>query len=183
MKLVAKLFATVAVALSFAVHAANPAPRREAVLDTGKGGMHLVVSVPSFGQGPYDFAKNPGPKNNKFPAGAYSEVMFNAPVGETGVVVYQVNAVNRFKSNKGDQALTPDVLAADMLKQNGFTLDRATKIDSPDVGMASQTKGFVISVEIVEKNVVTFDTDPAAVEKLAKKAFIDVFKNYTLNLN
>ena len=60
MNFVAKLFAIVAVALSFAAHAAEPAPRHEVALDTGKGGLHLVFSTPNFTEGPIDFAGNKG---------------------------------------------------------------------------------------------------------------------------
>ena len=138
MKTITKLFAIAAMAISFGANAADQAPRKEAVLDTGKGGLHLVVSVPNFAQGPYDFAKNKGPIVNAFGGLVYGEVMFNAPVGETGVVVYQANIGRRTKVSKGDQPLTAEHLAREMIKQAGFE-GRAVKIDSPQVGIAGAT--------------------------------------------
>ncbi|WP_162888639.1 hypothetical protein [Dechloromonas sp. HYN0024] len=134
MKLITKIAAAALMAVSL-LASADDAPRHEAVLDTGKGGLHIVVSVPNFAQGPYDFAKNPGPKNNKFDSGAYSEVMYNAPVSDSAVVVYQVNALSRFVNRKDADPVTPEALAKGLLKDSGFTMDRAVKIDSPQVGI------------------------------------------------
>ena len=124
--------------LGLSANAADTAHRKEAVLDTGKGGLHLVVSVPSFGQGPYDFAKNKGPIVNTFDGVIYGEVMFNAPIGETGVVVYQASVIRRTKVNKGDQPVTAEHVAREMIKQAGFE-GRAVKIDSPQVSIEGAT--------------------------------------------
>ena len=216
MKVVSKLFAIAAIALSCAAQAADTAPRREAVLDTGKGGLHLVVSVPSFGQGPYDFAKNKGPLINKFDRAIYGEVMFNAPVGETGVVVYQASLFRRTAIKNSDQPVTAEHLAREMIKQAGFE-GRAVKIDSPQVGIegatvvtykmsgfakfeterksekdaaivtavsfANDTQGYTLMATIMEKNVAAYDADPAAVEKLARGAYKDLYRNHSVNLN
>ena len=138
MKTLTKFFAIAAMVISFGAISADTAPRKEAVLDTGKGGLHLVVSVPSFGQGPYDFAKNKGPIVNTFDGVIYGEVMFNAPVGETGVVVYQASVIRRTKVNKGDQPVTAEHVAREMIKQAGFG-GRAVKIDSPQVSIEGAT--------------------------------------------
>ena len=104
--------------------------RREAVLDSGKGGLHLVASVPNFAQGPYDFAKNKGPILNVFDGLTYGEVMFNAPIGETSVVLYQAIVGRRTKVNKGDKPVTAEHLAREMVKQAGFK-ERKVNFDCP----------------------------------------------------
>lgn len=105
--------------------------RKESLLDTGKGGFKLLVSVPSFGQGPYDFAKNNGVNKKEFDGFHYSEVMYNAPISETSVVIYQAMTMRRSVAKKGVTPITAEHLASEMLKTNGFKLDRATKIDCP----------------------------------------------------
>ena len=107
--------------------------RKEALLDTGKGGFKLLVSVPSFAQGPYDFAKNNGVNAKEYDGFRYSEVMYNAPLSETSVVIYQALGMRRFVAKKGAVPITADHLANEMLKTNGFKLARATKIDCPKV--------------------------------------------------
>ena len=132
MKVVAKLFAIAAITLSCAANAADSAPHKEAVLDTGKGGLHLVVSVPDFADGPYDFAHNKGPKigtiNRSY---TYGEVMFNAGVEETGVVVY-LAAIYRdpLAGKNGVQPITAESIAQGMIKKHGFE-GRGVKINSP----------------------------------------------------
>lgn len=105
--------------------------RKEALLDTGKGGFKLLMSVPSFGQGPYDFAKNDGVKIKTFPDMVYGEGMYNAPISDTAVVIYQAMVVRRINPKKDVVPVTAEHLASEMLKGHGFKLDRATKIDCP----------------------------------------------------
>mgnify|MGYP001341676089 CR=1 FL=1 len=63
MKSIAKILAVVAMLTSLNALAADPPPppRKEAVMDTGENGMRLMVSVPDFVDGPYDFSRNKGP--------------------------------------------------------------------------------------------------------------------------
>ena len=133
MNLVAKLFAIAALALSCTAQAADTAPRKEAVLDTGKGGLHVVFSTPGFTEGPIDFAGNKGPYSTDMSRTKFREVAFNAQVGETGVIVYKATLTRKLNIQKGDQMATAEFMAADILKSEGFTLDRAIKIDSPPV--------------------------------------------------
>ena len=131
MKVVAKLFAIAAITLSCAAHAADTVPRKEVTLDTGKGGIKFTVSVPDFADGPYDFGKNPNPKvTNVTKNFMYGEVMYNAALGESGVIVYQASLARTLVLNKGDQAITAEHLASEMIKQAGFE-GRATTIDCP----------------------------------------------------
>ena len=137
MNLIAKLIAIAAVALSCAAQAA--APRKEVVLDTGKGGIKLTVSVPEFADGPYDFGKNPNPKvKNVTKNFMYGEVMYNAAVGESGVAIYQANLARTIVLNKGEQPITAEHLAKEMIKQAGFE-GRAVKIDCPPAPIEGAT--------------------------------------------
>lgn len=117
MKLVAKLLAVAAMALALNAHGAEP-PRKEAVIDTG--GLRLVVSAPADTGGPYDFARNQGVLVNKQERGVYGEVMFNAGLDTGGVVVYLANAFRRTNSKPGDQPVTAEHMAQQMIKAEGF---------------------------------------------------------------
>ena len=139
MKTLTKFFAIAATVISFGAIAADAAPRKEAVLDTGKGGLRLVLSVPGFAEGPIDFAGNKGAVVQDMNRIKYREAAFNAQVGETGVILYKAVSMRRVKVESGDQMITPDFLAAEILKSEGFTLDRAKKIDSPPVPIADAT--------------------------------------------
>ena len=139
MKVVTMLFAIAAVALSYVAQAADSSPRHEATLDTGKGGLHLVFSTPNFTEGPIDFAGNKGPALAEGSRVKLYEVAFNAQVGKTGVIVYKATVSRKLDVQKGDRMVTADFMAADILKSEGFTLDRATKIDSPPVPITDAT--------------------------------------------
>ena len=163
MKVVTNLFAIVAVALSCSVNAADPAPRHEAVLDTGKGGLHLVVSVPDFAQGPYDFAKNKGPKITTYNSYTYGELMFNAPIGDSSVVVYQATVMRDPSAGKGNvKEITADHIAQQMLFSKGFSLERAVKIDSPQVSIAGAT---IVTYKAMGQ--ANFDGNPITTDKRA----------------
>lgn len=51
------------------------------------------------------------------------------------------------------------------------------------VSYPGQTKGYAIMSAIKEKNVAAFDADPAKYEKLAKAAFVPMFKGLTVSEN
>lgn len=138
MKLFAKLFAVAALAVGLiAAHAEDA--RKTAVLDTGKGGVKVVMSVPNWADGPYDFGKNPGVKVKTVANLIHGEALFNAGVTDSSVVVYQAVVGRRTSAKQGDQPITADHLANEMLKTNGFTTARAVKIDSPDAGVDGAT--------------------------------------------
>lgn len=138
MKAVAKLVAILGLLMSFAAHAADGA-RKEAVLDTGKGGVKLVMSVPGWADGPYDFGKNPGVKIKTGANLIHGEALFNAPVSDTGAVIYQAVVGRRISAKAGAQPISAEHLANEMLETYGFTTRRAAKIDSPDVGIDGAT--------------------------------------------
>ncbi|GAB1395152.1 hypothetical protein MASR1M60_33160 [Rhodocyclaceae bacterium] len=138
MKAVAKLVVILGLMAGFTAHAADGA-RREAVLDTGKGGVKLVMSVPGWADGPYDFGKNPGAKVKSVANLIHGEALFNAGVTDSSVVVYQAVVGRRTSAKQGDQPITAEHLANEMLKTNGFTTARAVKIDSPDAGINGAT--------------------------------------------
>ena len=138
MKLFAKLFAVVAVAFGLTtVHAEDA--RKTAVLDTGKGGIQVFMSVPGWASGPYDTGMNPGVMVKTISNLVYGEGLFFARVSETRGVWYQSMVGRRTSVKAGDTAITAEHMAKEMLKTQGFTIERAIKIDSPDVGLNGAT--------------------------------------------
>lgn len=110
--------------------------RKEATIDLGKGAFKLTVSVPAYKgiDGPFDTAKNPGPRvniNNKDRNGyAYGEVMYNAPIGETGVIIFEASAKTVFSGKPAYKGVLADSLAKSVINDGGFE-GRATPIDCP----------------------------------------------------
>ncbi len=133
MKIIVKLINCLVLFSAVSISAFAEDARKEALIDLGKGCPKLLVSVPSFAQGPYDSAKNKGPVVSHGERLSGGEVMYNAPLSETSVVVYQANVACRHKYIKGDQPVTAEGLASQMLEEEGFKLARAAKIDCPKV--------------------------------------------------
>jgi len=100
----------------------------EAVLDTGPGGIKVSFSLTDNMAGPYDFARNKGPKVASSNGLTVGEVAFNAGSGVGGTLVYKGGVMRRTQVKPGDQLITPEHLAKVMLEQNGFTLARATVV-------------------------------------------------------
>lgn len=132
MKAVAKLVSVLGLMLSFSAVAVDTGPRKEAILDTGKGGLRMVVSAPGTFNGPIDFAGNKGPAKIDDPDWKYREVAFNAQVGETGFAVYMAN-MHWTPANKPGKRITAEFLASEMLGSAGFSAARATKVEDPRV--------------------------------------------------
>jgi hypothetical protein len=132
MKYVGKLLTVVAILASLNALAADPPPRKDAIMDTGEGGMRLKLSAPDFADGPYDFAKNKGPVVNSQPKLnlVSGEAMFDLKVGESAVVLYQATVARRYSIESGADRLTAEVLAQGEIKRAGF-VGRAVKIDCP----------------------------------------------------
>lgn len=136
MKAVAKLVAILGLMAGFSVSAVAG----EAVIDTGKGGLRVVLDIDM--DGPFDFAKNPGPRIVGKKSGSrlvIGEAMFNGNIEPTVVLVDQLLVVDRKQTLAGDEPYTVESLANEMLKTNGFTLDRATKIDGPNIDIPGAT--------------------------------------------
>ena len=107
----------------------------EAVLDTGPGGIKVSFSISGM-SGPFDFARNKGPKVASSNGLIVGEVAFNAGSGVGGTLVYKGGVMRRTQVKPGDQPITPEHLAKVMLKQNGFTLDRAAIVpNGPKVNL------------------------------------------------
>lgn len=99
----------------------------EAVLDTGSGGIKVSFSISGM-DGPFDFARNKGPKVASLNGLTVGEVAWGANSGVGGALVYMGGVMRRTQVKPGDQPITPEHLAKVMLEQNGFTLDRATVV-------------------------------------------------------
>ena len=138
MKQLAKFL--VAVALVAGLNNAFAQGRKEATIDLGKGAFRLTLSVPAYGglDGPFDTAKNPGPRvniNNKDGEGyAYGEVMYNAPIGESGVAVFEGRAKTNFAADPAYKGALAVSLAKSIIKDEGFE-GRAKEIDCPPAPM------------------------------------------------
>lgn len=123
-----KLVACAAVVISVNAIAADTG-HKEAVLDTGKGGVNLVVSVPVSTAGPYDYGKNPGVGKAITDAWNHQEVMFNAKISDTGVVVFQAS-LDRINGAKTKKLMSAEEIARSEIELQGFE-NRAVKIDCP----------------------------------------------------
>lgn len=165
-----KLFAVAALAVGIN-NAFADGGVKAAVLDTGKGGTRLTVSVPDFADGPYDFAKNPGVGKSADSVWNHQEVMFNAALGESGVVVYQAT-LERIYPAKTSKRLSTESLAKGMIKAAGFE-DRAEQINCPPV----QIEGAKTACYKMSGNAV-FDGEPMK-EKFAEVLAVVSFANDT----
>lgn len=128
MKLFAKLFTVAALAVGIS-HAHAEGGAKQAVLDTGKGGTRLTVSVPDFADGPYDFAKNPGIGKAADAVWNHQEVMFNGASGESSVIVY-LATLERIDPTKTKKRFTTEYLAQGTIQKVGFE-GRAEQINCP----------------------------------------------------
>lgn len=135
MKLFPKLFAVAtATMISFAAFAEGGT--KTAVLDTGSGGIKVSFSVSDNMEGPFDFARNKGPKVASSNGLTVGEVAWGARSDVGGSLIYMAGVMRRTQIRSGDQAITPEHLAKVMLEQNGFTLDRATVVpNGPKVNL------------------------------------------------
>lgn len=132
MNIVRKLVSAAALAfVALSAMAAEPA-----IVDTGKGGLRAVLTLDM--DGPYDFAKNKGVKVFKGGRLTGGEAMFLG--GEGSFDVIDQLLVGTVSENKpGQQALTAEHMANEMLETVGFTVDRAIKFDGPKVSIPGAT--------------------------------------------
>lgn len=175
MKLFAKLFAVAALAVGLNVAHAEGGTK-QAVLDTGKGGTRLTVTVPDFADGPFDFAKNNGVGKSADDVWNHQEAMFNAALGESGVVVYKAT-LDRIDPAKTKKRLTTDYLAQARIDAAGFS-GRASQINCPPVQIeGAKTACYKMSGDAI------FDGKPMQekfAEVLAVVSFANDTQGYTL---
>lgn len=138
-----KAFKVLAMTVAFFISGAVLADgRKEATIDLGKGAFKLTVSVPDFLDGPYDTAKNPGPRvniNNTDGKGyAYGELMYNSSYGETGVVVLEATATTNFAAKPAYKGALAESMAKTVIDDSGFG-GRAVKFDCPPVPIEGAT--------------------------------------------
>lgn len=128
MKNIAKLFAAAVLLAGFNSVFADG--RKEAVLDMGKGAFTLTVSVPAPVGGPYDFGKNPGIGKAMDGQFQYQEVMFGKNISETTASVFYKVTAKKIDQNKQGDKITPEKMATDQIRANGFE-GRAASINCP----------------------------------------------------
>lgn len=110
--------------------------------------LKLSIDFPSTLNGPYDSAKNPGIaiSGDTFRTG---EMMFNGRLGGSRIVAHEAAAMRVIKG-EGKVELTPEHVANDSLRRDGFDICRAEKVDwsmpIPDGGrmVAYKANGYSI---------------------------------------
>ena len=132
MKLTTKIAAVCLMAVASVSYA--QVAKKEVVLDTGKGGIELTVSVPSVVQGPMDFSGNDGvfkyDYTNKGVNYSVRKAMFGTHMGSTGTLQYFVTLSKVSSKNRNDEGFTPRNTAAYLLDTEGFKIKDAKKIDN-----------------------------------------------------
>lgn len=119
------------VLITLAAAAQAQQARMETPMSTGPGGFTLTVSTPP-GDGPYDFAKNKGPKINTIAGNTYGEVLFGGNVSNspTGVLNYMVSVYRDDKAIERGKPYTAEKIALDIIKHEGF-VGRAAPFNCP----------------------------------------------------
>lgn len=132
----AKMLFILAIAASFNGLAADPLPRKEAVMDTGAGGVHLTISLPDYAEGPSDFSGNRGPLVRHQPAlnRVLGEAMFKLAIGKSALLTYQATVARRFTLQSEAERFSAEVLAEGQIRQAGFE-GRAVKLGCPPVSL------------------------------------------------
>ncbi|WP_162888695.1 hypothetical protein [Dechloromonas sp. HYN0024] len=136
MRLVGKILFLLAMAASLNVFAADPLPRKEAVMETGTGGLRLTISLPDYAEGPYDLSGKPGPlvrsqpDLNRVTGGA----MFSLAIGKTAMLSYQASVARRFTLQFEADRFSAELLAEELIKQAGFD-GRAVQLGCPPVSL------------------------------------------------
>ena len=90
-----KIFVSLAIAMASMI--GFSAQASEAVLDTGPGGIRVSFSISDM-DGPFDFAKNKGPKVGSSNGLTVGEVAFNARLDTGGTLVYKGGVMRRTSS-------------------------------------------------------------------------------------
>lgn len=123
---IAAVFLIAAASTSYAQTA-----RKEVVLDTGKGGIELKVSVPEKAAGPMDLSGNDGIGGGEITSNGVTiygkEAKFAAKIGETGKIVYRT-VVGSTTSNTSKYS--NDGLAKESLLKSGQKFSDAKQIET-----------------------------------------------------
>ena len=124
------MFAVV-VMTAFAATAYAQMARKEVILDAGKGGIELKVSVPEKMAGPMDFSGNDGVGGGDITSNGVTlygkEAKFSGKLGETGRLIYWTT-VGSTTSNTSK--FSNDGLAQEMLSNYGQKLADAKIIQT-----------------------------------------------------
>ncbi len=127
MTFVLKIIAVVAISISLNAHA-HSLPRKEIVLDTGRGGFALTLSVPEATDGPFDFARNKGPWVTSLLGKTNGEVAYALKLNSTAVVYYKAAVFRDDSAVERNAPYTVDVIAQKMIKHEGF-VGQAVKVN------------------------------------------------------
>lgn len=101
-------------------------------MDTGKGGFKISVSFTKPLDGPFDFAKNKGPKINTINGNTYGEMAFAGNRSNTSFAFYKYAVFRDDRANERNKPYTAEALAQERLEAAGFKgKGKAFKCPSP----------------------------------------------------
>lgn len=140
MKLAGKLLVVLVMLASLGALAADPLPRKEAILDTGAGGMRLTISLPDYVDGPYDFSRKPGPRVRNQPElnQVIGETLFSLAIGESAMLTYQATVARRYTLQFEADRFSAEMLAQGLIRQAGFA-GRAVPLGCPPSSIIEAT--------------------------------------------
>lgn len=147
------MFAAV-VMTAFAATAHAQMARKEVILDAGKGGIELKVSVPEKAAGPMDFSGNDGIGGGEISSNGVTlygkEAKFSGSIGETGKIVYRTTVTS---TTSNTSVFSNDGLAKEMLSNSGQKLSDAKRIktSNPLIDGGTSESYFVCGKVIFEK--------------------------------
>lgn len=117
--------------MAFAATAQAQMARKEVILDAGKGGIELKVSVPAKMAGPMDFSGNDGVGGGEISSNGVTlygkEAKFSGKLGETGWLTY-LTTVGSTTSNTSK--FSNDGLAKEILLKTGQKVADAKRIET-----------------------------------------------------
>ena len=122
MKRITKIVAVAAIACTSLANADQG--RKVVILETGKGGIELILSAPGFVSDPTDFSGNPGvskfENNYKGQIVIDKQAAFGANIGATGKVSYSAQIEKTSSKNSNDGGFTNSSVAEGLLKKEGL---------------------------------------------------------------
>jgi len=129
MKRITKIFAVALMA--FAATAQAQMARKVFILETGKGGVEVQVSLPEFVKGPFDFAGNPGIAKVDVSGNGVTvkgqEAMFGSQLAETSIVDYRVSMT---KTDSKTDSANNIASTTKFLKKKGLKFTEAQEIET-----------------------------------------------------
>lgn len=162
MKVTTKIAAVTLMAVTSVCYAQQV--RKEVILETGKGGIELKLSVPDLPiSGPMDFSGNPGiskfDNNYKGRIVTDRQVLFSTKLGNTGYAFYKARVSKASSKNIDDEGFTNKSVAESLLKSQGLKFSEAHVLEGkPDLISGNSNATYKICAKpVFEKTKNEFD--------------------------